>query len=997
MSKDNNETKRVRTTNTRKQFKNKSKDSKSKKVKLKDRNPKAAKAIRIAILVTILVIIIGSGILVGAFIGIFGDELKINESLLKVGSENSTVYDADGNLIATLAGDAKRKSITLSEMSEYLPKAYVAIEDERFYEHGGIDIGRTAYATVTYILNGGKSSFGGSTITQQVIKNITQDKERSALAGVMRKIKEISKAIQVEQYLSKDQILELYLNLIFIGGEDINGVELGSIYYFNKSAKDLSIAECAYMAGINHSPNAYKPFSDFSNKEDPEKEKAEMKEKIAFRTKTVLGKMLEVGYISEDQHKTAVEEVNNGLKFENGESASVTVDVSYHTEAAIDQIIDEILAEGNEDMDRDDAKMLLYSSGLKIYTTQKTDIQNVVEEEIVKEKYITSSKYKDKKKDENGEEKEVDVVQYSTPTMVILNHETGEVVAAATATGDKENRTAKTKLGYFNYAVKVDKQTGSSMKPISVIAPGLESGKINAATVYVDQPTTWGSGPKPYNPKNYDGFNKRYFVNMRQAIEVSANVPHVKALSNIGTEVSVDFCESVGLPRFEAEGLSLALGGLHGGVSPTEMAGAYGAIANDGEYITPIFYTKVTDSKGNVLYESKQEKRTVMSLQNAYITKNILTQPVISGTATYCSIPGMEVAAKTGTTNDDNDRWLCGFTPYYTATVWYGYPVAKTVYYSGTNPAGLIWDNVMTEIHKDLENARFVVPEEGIIRKTVCRISGKLASEACGSSVYSEIFTEDNMPTTVCEGHGQIRVCKDSMQMATDQCPNVLDIMGYLPEREKGAVWKTTNALNQDITTTCPLHGGGAPIGVATPEQNQQTPATPCEHRNRETTSTTSTCSKAGSTVEKCKDCGQTLNTTEIPKKDHTPGDPVEKAPTCTTDGTITVSCKVCKATISTKPGKPKTGHTPGTPETTNPTCTSAGSKVTKCTVCKETISTESVGSATGHNFTDTTKPTCANCSAANPNYVAPGGSGNSGGEQGGTTPGTPSTTQVEE
>ena len=812
MSKDNNETKRVRISNSKRTIKNKSNSSKSKKGKFKNKHPKAAKIIRTSILVFILLAIIGSGILVGAFVGLFGSELKIEESMLKVGSENSTVYDADGNLIATLSGDAKRKSITLGEMSEYLPKAYVAIEDERFYEHGGIDIGRTAYATVTYILNGGSSKFGGSTITQQVIKNITQDKDRSSLAGVIRKVKEISKAIQVEQYLSKDQILELYLNLIFIGGEDINGVELGSIYYFNKSAKDLSIAECAYMAGINHSPNAYKPFSDFSNKEDPAKAKEEMTEKIKFRTKTVLGKMLEVGYITEEQHKTAVEEVNQGLKFEKGESAEATVDVSYLVGAAIEQLLDRIVAEGNEDMDRDAAEMFLYGSGLKIYTTQKTDIQNVLEEEIVKEKYVKSTKYKDKERDENGEvvldkngePKMIEKTQYSTPTMVIMNQETGEVVAAATATGDKETRTAKTKLGYFNYPIDLEKQTGSSMKPLSVIVPGLSSGTITGATVYIDQPTTWGTGTNAYNPKNYDGY-PRFFVNMRTAIEVSANIPHVKALSNIGTETSVDFCESIGMPRFEAEGLSLALGGLDGGVSPTQMAAGYASIANGGTYKTPTFYTKVTDAKGNVLYEPEKVENRVMTEQVAFIAADILKQPVISGTATYCKIAGMDVAAKTGTTNGDLDRWLVGFTPYYTAACWYGYPVGKKVVFPGNNPAGQIWDNVMTAIHEELENKTFEEPE-GIIRKTVCRVSGKLATEACGANVYAEVFTEDLVPTSACEGHGQIRICNDSKQMATSQCPNVLDTMGYIPEKERGAVWVTENAVTTDITGTCPLH-----------------------------------------------------------------------------------------------------------------------------------------------------------------------------------------------
>lgn len=293
-------------------------------------------------------------------------------------------------------------------MSEYLPKAYVAIEDERFYNHSGIDIFRTAYATFNYVIHAGKSSFGGSTITQQVIKNITQDKERTALAGVMRKVKEISKSIQVENVLSKDQILELYLNLIFVGGDDINGVELGSVYYFDKSAKDLSIAECAYMAGINHSPNAYKPFSEFTNKENPEEEKEKMATKIKKRTKTVLGKMKELSYITEDQYNEAVTEVDNGLNFKQGESASVTVDISYVTDAAIDQILDQIQAE-NEDMDRKAAELYLYSSGLKIYTTQKSDIQNILEEEIVKDIYVTQYT-EDVEDEETGKKRKTNIL-----------------------------------------------------------------------------------------------------------------------------------------------------------------------------------------------------------------------------------------------------------------------------------------------------------------------------------------------------------------------------------------------------------------------------------------------------------------------------------------------------------------------------------------------------------------------------------------------------------
>ncbi len=811
---DNKETKRIKTSELNKQ----KKKTKNKKVsKFKQKHPKLAKGIKIGILIFILILIIGAGVLVGTFLGFFGDELKIDEESLVVGYENSTVYDADGNLIATLSGGTKRKSISLSDMSEYLPKAFVAIEDERFYTHSGIDIKRTVAATATYILNGGKSSFGGSTITQQVIKNITKDKEKTALAGVVRKVKEISKAMQVEHYLSKDQILELYLNLIFMGGDDINGVELGSIYYFDKSAKDLSIAECAYIAGINHSPNGYKPFDTFSKKENPEEEKQKMTEKINKRTKTVLAKMKEVTYITQEQYDEAIKEVDEGLKFKKGESSSVTTEVSYLTEAAIDQILDQIMEE-NEDMSRDMAEMYLYSSGLKIYTTQKTDIQTVLEEEIVKKDYWTKSTYKAKNQETGEYEKKT---QYSTPTMVIQDHKTGHVVAAATATGDKEERIATTKLGYLNFPTEIKKQTGSSMKPISVIAPGLETGTINAATVYIDQPTTWGTGENAYNPKNYDGYDRMY-VNMRQAIGVSANVPHVKALTNIGTEAAVEFCKTVGMPDFTKEGLSLALGGLHDGISPSHMAGAYSAIANDGVYITPIYYTSVTDYEGNVLYEPTQEERVVMTEQNAYILQSILTEPVISGTATYCKMAKMDVAAKTGTTNDDNDRWLCGFTEYYTAACWYGYEHNASVKGVSGNPAGKIWDAVMTKIHENLEEARFEEPE-GIIKRAVCRTSGKLATEVCGENVYTEVFIEDNVPEGLCEGHSNLRICNDTQLLATDFCPNASETYAYLPEKERDATWTTQNVISAIPEGICNIHV--APPAPPVPE----TPSEPVD------------------------------------------------------------------------------------------------------------------------------------------------------------------------
>lgn len=850
----NDETKRVKNVKTAKK-----KSNSSKKVKFKDKHPKAATGIKIGLVVLMLLVIIGMGILVGTFFGVFGDELKISKEDLVIKFQNSTVYDKDGNEIATLSGGTKRKIVSMTEMNEYLPKAFVAIEDERFYTHRGVDLKRTLAATVTFITHAGNSSFGGSTITQQLVKNITTDDEDSGISGVLRKVKEMSKAIQVEQYLSKDQILELYLNIIFVGGDDVNGVGLGSVYYFDKDVKDLSIAECAYLAGINHSPNAYNPF-----KEDAD---GSRKEKINKRTKTVLAKMEELGYITADQEAEAVKEVDAGLPFKKGEGASVTVDISYHTEAAINQIIDQLLEE-NTDWNKDMAELYLYSSGLKIYTTQDTAIQAILEEELIKKDYIKERTIKDPKT------KEVLEIRDAIPTMVIVDHKTGQVVACATATGNEENRTTSTKMGYMNWPTQLKKQTGSTMKPISVIAPGIETGKITAATSYLDCETKFAGMDK--SMKNDDGYTNTV-MSIRTGIALSKNIINAKAFMDIGVETSMAFCKKMGITNLKDEGVSLALGGLNEGISPTHMAMAYATIANDGEYISPTFYTKVTDENDKVVLEPKQEKTRVLSEQSAYVEKSILTQPVISGTATYCKIQGIETCAKTGTTNESYDRWLCGFTPYYTAACWYGYDKSTTVTGFGRNPAGQIWSNVMKKIHTDLPNANFEEPD-GIVRASICSVTGKAAVPGQCTSVYQEVFVKGTVPDA-CDGHVALPICVETGLISGGPCPTELRNFMTLPEREQNASkWTNINvgAYTTPPTETCTLHGGSAattpdpsqPASQQPPQQQQNTQASECPkggNHDWDIKLVSPTCSAQGYRVDYCKKCG-----TERDKKDFT-------------------------------------------------------------------------------------------------------------------------------
>lgn len=632
-------------------------------------------------------------------------------ALEMVSNKYSVVLDTDEKVVANIGSEKIKEPIEASKIPSNLKNAYISIEDQRFYSHHGVDLKRTVSAIGSYIIHFGSSSFGGSTITQQLVKNMTGDDSNA----ISRKVSEWVKAFSLETAMSKDEIMGTYLNIIYVG-PNIYGVQAGSKYYFDKDVTDLSLAECAFLAGINNSPNSYNPFGD-----------KDRSEKITNRTKTVLNKMLELKHISQEEYNTAIAQVDGGLPFDQGKLEPESDGVySYHTDALISELVDSISKEKH--ISTSFSKNYLNMAGAKIYSTQNSSIQNQMENEFEKGKYILKSSN--------------DTNATSQAAMVIIDHTNGNVVGCVGGLGEK------TEVRSLNRATQTARQTGSAIKPIAILGPALQEKIITPVTTYDDSPTSFNIGKsEPYSPIDYDPYLGT--ITVRRAVESSQNIPFVKMMEQLTPSKSIKYMKKMGITTLtdKDNNLPLALGGLEKGMTPLETAAAYATIANNGEYISPTFYTKVENAKGKTVIKPKQEKRRVFSEATSYVLKELLTQPVkgVNGTATYCSISGMDVAAKTGTTNDNYDRWLCGFTPYYTAATWYGYDLNESVNFSGKNPAGLLWAHVMINVHSKLANAKFEEPKNGVVTATVCSDSHKLANSGCPDR-YTEYFLQGTLP-----------------------------------------------------------------------------------------------------------------------------------------------------------------------------------------------------------------------------------------------------------
>ena len=629
----------------------------------------------------------------------FGMVDTVKNITLKI---NTTVYttDKDGKseVYEQVVASENRVWVGIEDIPQEMQNAIVAIEDERFYKHKGVDIKRTLGA-VWGELTGG-SGYGGSTLTQQLVKNITGDRERTKA----RKVREIFRALELEKTLDKSEILELYLNTVYFG-QGCYGVETASNKYFGKSVKELTLAECASIAGITQYPSLYEPIE---NPEENEKKR-----------RLVLDKMEELGFITDVEHDEAY---NTELVFSENNIDTTNTKNSYFVEKVISDVITDLTEKAG--YNKSIATQMVYGGGLKIYSTVDVKVQKAMEEVYENESSFPKT---------SGDVK-------PESAMVISDPYTGEVKGIVGGRGKKSGNLV------LNRATQSPRQPGSSIKPLAVYGPAIDTGKVTQYTVISDEPINING----WTPKNYDGTFEGSMTVMR-ALQKSQNIPAINILQKVGIDKSFEYLSQKmhfsTLDEVNDRNLpALALGGMSKGVTVYEMAAAYSVFPNKGVYNKPKTYTKVTDANGKVILEVSDSSNVVFSENAAYIMRNLLKNVVDHGTGYGAKISGMDTAGKTGTADNDFDKWFAGFTPYYCGVVWFGYDVPQKIS-AGGNPALKMWKQVMDKVHKGLDAKTFDKPSKSSAT-ALCTQSRKLATGQC--KVYYEYFSKGSAPTVYC-------------------------------------------------------------------------------------------------------------------------------------------------------------------------------------------------------------------------------------------------------
>ena len=734
---------------------------------------------------------------VGSFRGVIDNAPDVNDIDIMPLGYATFLYDDAGNQIRKLAApDSNRLPVTLDQIPVDLQHAVVAIEDERFYEHNGIDVKGILRAGMKAITTGDFSE-GASTITQQLLKNnvfTNWTSESTQLERFTRKFQEQYLAVQVEKKTDKDTILENYLNTINLGAGSY-GVQAAARQYFDKDVWNLNLSECATLAGITQNPTRFNPII---NPESNQK-----------RRKEVLQHMLDQNYITQDQYDEALaDDVYSRIQAAQEKNSSTENTVyTYFEDELTDQIINDLM--NIKGYTKTQATNLLYSGGLKVYTTQDSTIQNILDEE-----YSDPSNYPDTIQyeldyaltvtDPDGnqvnyskemlqlyfqtedpdfdllfdspEEGQTYVDRYKESiladgskvvaervnfapqpqsSMSVIDQHTGYVKALIGGRGEK---TASLTL---NRATDTTRQPGSTFKIVSTYAPALNEKGMTLATTFEDEPYEYPDGSPVNNAtRSYNGT-----TTIRTAIQNSINVVAVKCFEEVTPDLGLKYLDNFGFTTLahgteadtDANGnvwsdanLATALGGITNGVTNVELCASYAAIANGGNYIKPIYYTKILDHNGNVLIENTSAERSVIKESTAYLLTSAMEDVVKKGTGTACQLDNMAVAGKTGTTEAYNDLWFVGYTPYYTCAVWSGYDNNEKLPDYARNFHKNLWKKVMTRIHEGLPSKEFEKPAS-VEKLSVCEETGLLPRAGC--PVITEYFDVGTMPTEYCDQH----------------------------------------------------------------------------------------------------------------------------------------------------------------------------------------------------------------------------------------------------
>ncbi|MDR3562686.1 MAG: penicillin-binding protein 1A [Negativicutes bacterium] len=605
---------------------------------------------------------------------------------------SSQIYDINGKLITTIHSVEDRVPVSINKIPKDLQNAFISAEDARFYQHFGIDprgIMRAVWSNVTT----GDVSEGGSTITQQLAKNALLSQERT----LKRKIQEAFLALQIERQFTKTEILEMYLNQIYFG-QGAYGVESAAHVYFGKNVEDLSLAECAMLAGIPKSPNYYSPLNNLKAAKE--------------RQAVVLEQMVKYEYISQS---TADQAKSKELKLVSRPAGSIS-EASYFIDFVSQQLIDKYGADA------------VYKDGLKVYTTLDLDMQRAAEKAM--------SQLPTYRTDTNG-------IKQPQGALVAIDPHTGYIKAMVGGRGNDQ----------FNRAVLAERQPGSAFKPF-VYLTAIESG-MSPATIVDDSPVTFGS----WSPMNYDG-KSHGRVTLRSALEQSLNVVAVKLAQQVTPDKIIYYAQQLGISTLVTSGnvndrnLAMALGGLSRGVTPLEIASAYGVLANQGVRVEPVAIIKIVDRNGKVIEQNQPKEKAVVNERSAYVLTDMMRGVLTNGTGAGANI-GRPSAGKTGTTNDYKDAWFVGFTPDLTAAVWMGFDTDGLLagVTGGTIPA-TIWRDFMTAALANLPPRDFLRPS-GIVSATISPKDGMLSSDPKSKDAQNEIFIEGTQPTKPSGNNGQ--------------------------------------------------------------------------------------------------------------------------------------------------------------------------------------------------------------------------------------------------